>query len=703
MKKLFFFFLTTVICSSIVLGGEWYVSPLGNDSNSGSKEKPFATIAKASSAVRIAKQKTNNERHVVHLAAGTFELTEPLRFESEDSGTAENPVSYVGEGNQTVVSGGLTISQQGDLNALTGWRDEGNGVWIADIPQVNGQPLYFEQLFVNGRRAVRSRYPNAGFFKPKEIRQGVPITQKDPKPTFTEQSIVGNADDLGFLKNISKGELRFAQFIVHHHWDVTKRIPLAFDAEQNLLKMQGEPMKHWNPWRNTSLYYFENVRAGFDVTGEWFYDGVNRKIYYRPLPNETIAASKFVVPRNGMSQLLLIHGKKEAAVHNIRFEKITFAETDSSRRINVMQKANLPQEITGDLKLSGPIQIDPQQAAFWADAAIDVDTARNISFIDCELNNIGEYGIWLKNSHGCRIKHCALTNLGAGGIRIGGVGKTTGNVVDNCIIQRGGRLYACAVAVWIGNNTEDNHVTHNDIGDFYYTGISAGWTWGYQGGVAFRNVIEFNRIHDIGQGAMADMGGVYTLGTSHGTRVCNNVIFNVKSYAYGGWGLYTDEGSEGILMENNLVYDTTDGSFHQHYGKNNVIRNNILAFSRPHQIAVTRVEPHRSLTFENNIIYWDQGNAIGYRAEQARVDYGSNLWWNVTGNVQFKNKTHKDWLEMGKDVGGIVADPKFVNVAQRDFRLHENSPAKEINFVPFDFSQAGVYGDDTWIQRAKEK
>ena len=200
---------------------------------------------------------------------------------------------------------------------------------------------------------------------------------------------------------------------------------------------------------------------------------------------------------------------------------------------------------------------------------------------------------------------------------------------------------------------------------------------------------------------MADMGGIFTLGNSHGTVIRNNIFRNSYSYAYGGWGMYTDERSEGVLMENNLVYDTKDGSFHQHYGKENFIRNNILCFSEQHQVAATRVEDHLSFTFERNIVYYTKSKLFGIRAEQLNIDWKSNLWWNTAVPVDFAGKTHEQWVEAGKDVGGLIADPMFVDAERRDFRLKPGSPAEKIGFVPFDFSQAGVYGDVAWIERAK--
>jgi parallel beta-helix repeat protein len=300
-------------------------------------------------------------------------------------------------------------------------------------------------------------------------------------------------------------------------------------------------------------------------------------------------------------------------------------------------------------------------------------------------------------------------DLGAGGVRIGEDNirdnedeRTSHITFDNNIIGSGGHIFMCAVGFWIGHSS-DNTVTHNDIGDFRYTGISVGWRWGYGDSLAKRNTISYNHVHHIGQGVLSDMGGIYTLGPSEGTVISNNVFHDIYAYTYGGWGLYTDEGSSGIVMENNLVYNTKTGGFHQHYGKGNVIRNNILAFSKFYQVQAARVEPHLSFTFERNIVFYDSGTLLGGPWTKIRVNMNNNCYWKTSGKkVTFVGKSPAGWKDKtGHDKDSIIADPLFADPQDFDFRLKPDSPVFRIGFVPFDYSKARVYGKRAWITKAE--
>ncbi|MGI8637174.1 MAG: right-handed parallel beta-helix repeat-containing protein, partial [Segetibacter sp.] len=243
-------------------------------------------------------------------------------------------------------------------------------------------------------------------------------------------------------------------------------------------------------------------------------------------------------------------------------------------------------------------------------AVINLKGAQRCIFDHCTVTNTGGFAFNLQEGSSYNIfSHNHITNIAAGGYRINGgkagdhpLAQTHHNTISDNEIGNYGTVFPSAVAVLL-MHSRNNDIVHNHIHHGYYTGVSAGWEWGHQKSISRDNIIAYNYIHHIGQGLLSDMGAVYTLGVSPGTKILNNLIHDVDSHNYGGWGIYNDEGSTHILVENNIVYNTKFAGYNIHYAKEITVRNNIFALGRLQQINRTRVEPHQSLYFVNNIVY----------------------------------------------------------------------------------------------------
>jgi hypothetical protein len=138
-------------------------------------------------------------------------------------------------------------------------------------------------------------------------------TNDQPRAEFAIAELTARGGELAPLAAEDAAALRYAQVVVHHNWDTTRRMILGFDAASGTLRTQGGRWKPWNPWRTNSLYYVENVRAAFDAPGEWFYDGLAGTILYRPLKGERPAwplarCRGSFAPRPGLQTLVTIRG-----------------------------------------------------------------------------------------------------------------------------------------------------------------------------------------------------------------------------------------------------------------------------------------------------------------------------------------------------------------------------------------------------------
>ncbi|MCX7047674.1 MAG: right-handed parallel beta-helix repeat-containing protein [Candidatus Sumerlaeota bacterium] len=676
--------LFPLLCSSFSAAAEkdadFFIAPppQGDDRNPGTKEKPFATLMRARDAVRAKKAAQAAQAGkpvVIELRGGNYFINEALLLEPQDSGSAQAPIIWrAAQGEFPVISGGV---------ALRGFQAGADGRWRLRIPEVEQGKWQFSQLFVNGQRRLRPRVPKEGVF----------FIARDPtpKPGDTKPShdrLHFNSDDL----KAGWRNLEDIEAVIFNVWTISRKRIQTIEPENHLAILTAPDAitgAAWNGLHRKRRYILENVAEALSEPGQWYLDRKTGELTYIPMPGEKIESAEVIAPQ--LECLMRLEGDvaKKQWVDYVRFENLSFAHTECL----------VPRR-----------GYDCAQAEAVLNGAIRAQGARHCAWVECAIQHVGAYAIEL--GAGClddRIENCDITDLGAGGLQIGakfggifGASAVTklpktdevvggGHIVLNNTIAHGGRVYPAAIGVWIGN-CPNNRIANNDIYDFFYSGLSVGWEWGYGKSYAHHNIIEYNHVYNIGQRVLSDMGAIYTLGISPGTEIRGNCFHDVDSFDYGGWGIYFDEGSTSATARDNLVYRVKDGTFHQHYGKENIVTNNIFAFSRLAQVKRSRAEEHRSFVFTNNIVYWKEGDLLGGNLSGSVSNYlfDSNLYWKQGGGTfTFVKKTFDEWKRGGQDTRSIIADPGFKDPEKADFTLPQDTPARKVGFVPFDPGKAG--------------
>jgi parallel beta helix pectate lyase-like protein/GDSL-like lipase/acylhydrolase family protein len=656
----------------------FYISPDGDDlcdglapeAVAGSKQGPFATLEKARDAIREARKLSVNGCFRVMLRGGIYYLAQTFELNAIDSGTEGNPVVYAAyPGEKPIISGGRKI------NDWTEGVHKGKACWTVTLPEAAAGEWSFFQLFVNGQRRARPRFPKAGFYRFTGLPEGVSLTggfDKGPDcACFKPGEISSNWSNLNDVELIALERW----FSTHHKIkkiDTVKSEVFFLNPSIGTLRDDsGEGM---------ARYWVENVFEALSEPGEWYLDRPDGKLYYLPFKNESVAETEVIAPF--LEVLLRLSGDEKRPVAHVHFENIALQHAEWK----------VPDWYVGSV-----------QAAYDVPGAVVFNHAEECVMYGCQVAHISQYGVEVaRGSVGNCIDSCEITDMGAGGVRINHEwsqkcnsenrtpllklpdGKSSSTTVSCCAIHDGTRIYPGAIGIWIGNSGH-NKILDNHVYNLNYTGISAGWTWSYEPTATVGNRIEGNHIHHINWDRMlSDNGGIYTLGQQPGGLIKQNIIHHIGFYHYGARGIYLDEGSSEITVEGNIVHHTRT-SFYINKGRNNYVCNNIFALAKEYPLAIGRLEETRSCTFERNICYSVEGQVgggiRGWLLRQCLVR--DNLFWQEGSAPDFGDGVSlMQAQKSGQFINTIISDPLFADPEGGDFTLREDSPAFTLGFQP---------------------
>jgi hypothetical protein len=552
--------------------------------------------------------------------------------------------------------------------------------------------IKFSDFYVNGKRADFTRYPQEGTLAVKEVEN--PSTELHTHSRW----FIADKNDLEIMRHFKNFEDCFISY--NHYW-VDEHTPIqSYDLETGKIVCEyasrySISLKH--P-RSALNYIIENTAEGFKNPNEWYYDKTTKKLYY--LPEDPQVDPEDIVGYIPIAdKLWQIEGTLEEKIENVVIRRFDMAYTKGDYRSLLNVTEDFPNGFASDA-----------QSMCSAYGSINFSHAAYCAVEACHLFCLGVHGIVAEYGvHHLRIQKNVISHIGAGAVRINGGAygspietHTFGNsILDNQITHCGKRYYSgCGILLM---HSYENVVAHNEISWLYYSGISCGWNWGYKESISHHNLIEKNYIHHIGQGKLSDMGGIYLLGKQPGTIVRNNVIHDVESKHYGGWGLYTDEGSSYMLLENNICYRISSNGFYQHYGQMNTVRNNIFALSKDAPVRVSRKELHTGVILENNICIMNGTPAYqtGYDEKRAGCLHVMAASRNFFCDLQQDHPVI--WRLNGKDFSleemqqkfgyekeSLVIPLPFKDLLGNDFNLKDANRLKTLGFMPIDYADCGV-------------
>ncbi|MDI1318952.1 MAG: right-handed parallel beta-helix repeat-containing protein [bacterium] len=694
-------------------GAEYFVSPTGRDTNTGTRQSPFLTLERARDEVRA--QRTLRkifaaEGHTIWLRGGTYPLARTFELGPRDAGVPAAPlVISACEGETVRLTGGLPVPVAAfqpvrATAVLARLPAESRGhVLVADLRALgvtdfgkhrqfgHGLPVIPSpmELLWNDTALTLARYPNEG-----AILMGEVI---DPG------SMPRNGDYSnrpGRFKYTDPRHARWAraadvwlQGYFHHGYADDKIRVAAIDPTKQEITLASPHLYALGSGENFNAYVALNLLEELDQPGEWYVDATAGQLYLWP-PGDLGAAR--IVATILEEPLIALENTTDCQLRNLIIEDGrglgVYIEGGARNRVTGCTIRNLG--TVGVMLGQGARQDNPPAVDDYLGTAVSRDVG---SFHAHLYRNT----TWERNAgRDHRIEHCDIYNTGSGGIILGGGSKknlTPGNnTVSDCRIHEFSRRNKSGAAGVVVDGC-GNHVTHCEIFDGDLQAIIVHGN---------EHLFDFNRIHHVARNSNDASAWYLGRDPSDQGNVVRANFFSDVGRPDRKWtmGVYCDDATCGVLIEQNVFLRVASyGSVYSNGGHDITVRNNIFiggygpAFLLKSMWYDFAIDSYTYYFGPKGIYTKRLTQAVDIRTPPYSTRYpGLRDWLDLLPDGQTyvgmrprRNTFSENVLVKFEETFRLVgqhaqcdygdnyltnADPGFVNAAALDFRLQDDSP-----------------------------
>ncbi|MFC5910508.1 RICIN domain-containing protein [Streptacidiphilus monticola] len=532
---------------------------------------------------------------VVQLAGGTYRLTAPLSLGTADSGSNGHTVYWQAAPGQTpVISGGRQV---------TGWtlHDSTNNIYAASVPT----GVDSRQLFVDGALAPRA---------------SLSIARSDV--AFTSTGLTIQNSGLNWIANLPQQN----RIELEAQNSFTDRFTPVQSISGTNVTMQ-EPAWKNNGWGYDTMespfaggtLKLENSYSFLNSAGQWYLDPSAGQLYYKAPSGWNPSAHDVELPQT--TSLLDISGSYSSPAHNLAFQGITFEHTTwlapssnigyADQQTGTFLNQSYSKEPSNFLTACNtgcPAFESTRNSWGEAPAAVQVSAASGISFSGDTFTDLGQVGLGIGQDNDAVASGTGLgasnitvngdtfTNDSGSGIVVGGVqpdahhpsnaAMTNQNItISNNTVTGVAQDYKDMPGI-LSTYVTHAVITHNEVSNLAYDGIDVGWGWGindpggsqdyvnrgtynyqptYTTPTTLKNtIVTYNKVHGTKK-VFHDGGSIYNLSANPGGFVADNYVYDNANTV----GLYLDEGSRYLTLQNNVLQDNGVWAFTNANANNN--------------------------------------------------------------------------------------------------------------------------------------